>query len=396
MKFILALCFLIFSVTGFSQEKSELQESLEFLKEGAVFEHKQTNFKSTFRFRIQNRLSYETRDADSISADTVDLTVRRMRLRFDGHLLDHQLLYKIQLSFARGDIDFDRTGEPTILRDAAVGWKFSDATTFWFGQTKLPGNRQRVISSGEQQFVDRSLLNATFNLDRDLGAQLYHRFGRERPLWLKFAISNGEGRASENQNNGLAYTTRVEWLPLGEFTNGGDYFEADLERESRPRFSVGAVYSINKKTTKPGGQLGKEFTTPGLYRDIETWFLDAIYKYRGFSWEAEYARRWTYWPVFTDGTETVAVFKGQGFNTQFGYVFENNVEPSVRLTKLFADKDALLGADDETQYTIAISKYINKHQVKLQSDLTYAEVENRVLKNYSSNWTFRLQFELGI
>lgn len=396
MKYTLPLCLMFYATVGFSQEKSTIEESLSYFKDGAVFEHKPTNFKTTFRFRIQGRMTYDTKDAENFSADAVDLTVRRTRLRFDGHLLDPRLLYKLQLSFSRGDIDYERNEQPNILRDAAVGWKLSDSTTFWYGQTKLPGNRQRVVSSGEQQLVDRSLVNANFNLDRDLGAQVYHRLGEERPFWIKLAVSNGEGRASENEDNGLAYTSRIEWLPLGEFTDDGDYFEADLMREPKPKFSIGAVYSVNKKTTRPGGQLGNQFNTPGLNRDIETWFVDALYKYRGFSWQAEYAKRWTHDPVIDDSGETVTVYKGQGFNTQMGYVFDNNIEPSVRFTKLFADRETLLGDNDQTQYTVGLSKYINRHRIKVQTDVSYNEVENRVLKEYSSNWSYRLQFEVGI
>jgi hypothetical protein len=293
-------------------------------------------------------------------------------------------------------MDFDRTNYPNILRDAVVGWKFSEATTLWYGQTKLPGNRQRVISSGDQQFVDRSLLNATFNIDRDLGAQLYHRFNEERPLWIKLAVSNGEGRATENKDNGLAYTGRIEWLPFGEFTDGGDYFEADLVREPEPKLSVGAVYSLNKNTTRPGGQLGRQFTTAGLNRDIETWFADAIYKYRGFSWQAEYARRWAHDPVFTDDSSTVTIYKGQGMTTQAGYILENNIEPSLRYTHLWANTETLQGENNQKQYTAALSKYFNRHRKKLQTDLTYAEIANRIKNTYSSNWVYRLQFEIGI
>lgn len=396
MKYILALGLLAHASIGFSQEKYTIEDSLTYFKDGVVIEHEPTHFKSTFRFRIQSRMSYETLDSKSLSPEKIDFNVRRMRLRLEGTVLDPRLLYKVQLSFTRGDLDFDRTEYPNILRDAAVGWKLTDATTIWYGQTKLPGNRERVISSGDQQFVDRSLLNSTFNLDRDLGAQLYHRMGEEKPFWIKLAVSNGEGRSTDNQDDGLAYTGRVEWLPLGNFTQDGDYFEADLAREPKPKFSIGAVYSINKKTRRPGGQTGTLFVTPGLSRDIETWFADAIFKYRGFSWQTEYARRWTHDPVFIDDGKTVAVYKGQGINTQIGYIFENNIEPSVRFTKLFADRDTLEGDSDRTQYTAALSKYINRHRIKVQTDITYAENQNRILNTYSSNWIYRLQLELGI
>lgn len=396
MKYILSLLLLSCSSIAFSQEKTTIEESLTYFKDGVIFEHKPTHFKTKFRFRIQNRFTYETEDTEDLSAKVANFEVRRARIRLEGNVFDPRLIYKIQLSFTRGDMDFDRTQYPNILRDAAVGWKFSDNTIFWYGQTKLPGNRQRVISSGEQQFVDRSLVNATFNLDRDIGAQLYHQIGDSKPLWIKAAITNGDGRGTNNPDNGLAYTGRIEWLPLGQFTEECDYFEADLIREPEPKFSIGGVYSMNRNAIRPGGQLGTQYTTEDLTTDIQTWFADALFKYRGISWSAEYANRWTPDAVFLDGTKEVVIYKGQGFNTQLGYIFENNIEPSVRYSKIWGEKETLEAANDQDQYTVALSKYINKHRVKLQTDLTYNEQFNHVSNFYSSNWIYRLQFELGI
>ena len=372
-------------------------ETETYFKDGINFHHKPTHFKTRFRFRMQNRMTYETESAEVLAPKLVDFTVRRMRLRLDGTVVDPRLLYRVQLSFTRGDMDYDRTQYPNILRDAVVGWKLTDNTTLWYGQTKLPGNRQRVVSSGAQQLVDRSIVNATFTIDRDLGAQLYHRIGEERPFWVKLAISNGEGRATDNKDDGLSYTGRLEWLPLGDFKNEGDYFEADLDREPSPKFSIGTVFNANKKTTRPGGQLGTQYTTAGLNSDLETMFVDALLKYRGFSLSGEYAKRWTDDPVFSDGTKTVTIYKGHGFNAQAGYVFENNIEPSVRFSKLLADKDTLAGsANDQNQYTVGLSKYINRHTVKVQSDITYDEQLNRVKSTYASSWIYRLQLEIGI
>lgn len=399
MKYILSLLLLSCSPIAFSQEKTTIEDSLTYFKDGINFEHKPSQFKTKFRFRLQNRFTFESgdiEDTEDFTAKAANFEVRRARIRFDGNVFDSRLLYKIQLSFTRGDMDYDRTTYPNILRDAAVGWKFTEKTIFWYGQTKLPGNRQRVISSGEQQFVDRSIVNATFNLDRDTGAQLYHQIGDSKPLWLKAAVSNGEGRGTNNTDGGLAYTGRIEWLPLGAFTNDGDYFEADLVREPEPKFSIGAVYSLNKQATRPGGQLGTQFETKNLDADMETWFGDAIFKYRGFSWEAEYARRWTNNPVFLDGTKEVAIFKGHGFTTQAGYVFENNIEPGIRFSTLLAEEDTLAGANDQNQYTVVLSKYLNKHRVKVQTDLSFNEIYNHLNDFYESNWVYRLQLEVGI
>lgn len=394
-KILLALPLLV-SANALAQSlPGEFESSF---KDGVNLSHKPTHFKTKFRFRIQGRMTYETEDTEVLAPKVVDFNVRRMRMRFDGTVIDPRLLYRVQLSFTRGDMDFDRTEYPNILRDAVVGWKLQENTIFWYGQTKLPGNRQRVTSSGAQQLVDRSILNATFNLDRDLGAQLHHKQGTDMPMWVKLAVSNGEGRATDNKDDGLSYTARVEWLPLGAFQDDGDYFEADLVREPTPKFSIGAVYNINKKTTRPGGQLGTQFETPGLNTDMETEFVDALFKYRGFSWSAEYAHRWAPNAILedTDAGKDVTVYKGNGFNTQMGYVFENNIEPSLRYSQIIAEKETQEGAGNQKQYTFGLSKYINRHTVKVQGDISYDEKDNPLKNTYHSSWIGRLQVEVGI
>lgn len=390
----------LFCLPVFAQDLTQVDPVKAYFDDGYVVEHGASNTKLKFRFRMQNRFTYETEDTEKLSPEIVDFTVRRMRLRFEGSVLDKRLLYRVQLSFTRGDMDFDRTQYPNIMRDAVVGWKLSDATTIWYGQTKLPGNRQRVVSSGAQQFVDRSLLNAEFNIDRDLGLQVFHKVGQDAPLWIKGAISNGDGRATDNKNDGLAYTGRIEWLPLGDFKDGGDYFEADLARETAPKLSIGAVYSVNKKTTRPGGQLGTQFAAvSGVVpnRDIETSFADLLFKYQGFSFASEYAKRWSTDPtVASIPTTTNTIYKGQGFNAQMGYVFENNIEPAIRYTKLRADDEVKAVLSDREQYTVALSRYFKKHTVKVQSDVAYDQRLRRSQSGHDNSWTYRLQLEIGI
>jgi hypothetical protein len=43
------------------------------------------------------------------------------------------------------------------------------------GQTKLPGNNQRVVSSGSLEFTDRTINNSRFNIDRDFVFRLFSR-----------------------------------------------------------------------------------------------------------------------------------------------------------------------------------------------------------------------------
>ncbi len=56
---------------------------------------------------------------------------------------------------------------------------------------------------------------------------------------IKGAVSSGEGRNFITTDEGLAYTGRVEVLPLGKFKSKGDYSMGDLAREEKPKLSVG-------------------------------------------------------------------------------------------------------------------------------------------------------------
>src|SRR5690606_2976191 len=129
-------------------------------------------------------------------------------------------------------------------------------------------------------------------------------------------------------NNGLAYTGRIEYLPFGAFTNGGDYSEGDLEFEQKPKLSIAAAISQNNKATKTGGQLGDL-----LYetRDITTLIFDAIFKYQGWAASAEYINRDTDFPLTSKAAGDIQyVFKGYGLNTQLSKLVSRKTELAVR------------------------------------------------------------------
>lgn len=347
------------------------------------------------RFRIQNRAAFTTESESDLSINEVEARIRRLRLRFDGFIYTTKLTYVIQLAFSRGDMDFEDTGFPNVIRDAMVLYSFNKNFTIGLGQTKLPGNRQRVNSSGDLQLPDRSIVNSTFNIDRDFGLQAYYNntIGSFAYV-LRAAISSGEGRNINDSDQGLAYTGRVELLPFGFFTNNGDYFEGDLEREPKPKISIGTTYSDNERAQRTGGQLGKFLFEP---RDITTFMIDFLFKYNGWAFSAEYITRNSSDPITTDGIEQRYVYVGHGQNFQGSYLFKNNVEIAARFSEIRPDGDIQMLTPRTRQHTLGITKYLRGHRVKLQSDLTYEK--NAWLSGSESdfnNWQLRFQVEVGI
>ncbi len=394
------------SVEAMSQASTMSHGSFDFNTDGVIFQSADTNTRVVMRFRMQNWAIYTTKtmtdeeDLD-LSAGSTDLVVRRLRLRFGGSLVDPRLTFNIQLSFTRSDIDWNDTQFPNIIRDAMIFWSFNKNLQVGFGQTKLPGNRQRVISSADLEIADRSIVNGAFTLDRDFGFQAFWRpISGDQIVNLRAAISSGDGR---NQpvisGGGLAYTGRIEFLPFGAFTNGGDYFEGDLSREQKPKVSIGLSYQHNDRHTKTRGQLGKLLFQP---RSADILYADGLLKYDGFSLYGEYAQRASQDPItYKDTTkkESAAVFVGNGYMVQASYIFPSMWNVAARYAVVHAG-DQLAGLADYTTMTnIAgvVGYYINKHRIKtnLEIGTTRTTLHN---SNDVTQFTYysRFNMELGI
>src|SRR5690606_3941889 len=248
-------------------------------------------FQLNIRFRMQNRATYLHDEA--LEEDIINAEVRRLRLRFDGYVGNPKFMYAIQLSFSPGDTggEIEQGENMQIIRDAVIFYQPTDSWTFSFGQTKLPGNRQRMNSSGALQFTDRSINNAKFSLDRDFGFQAHNlnEFKDKFSYNFKAAITTGEGRNDTgNSDTGLAYTGKVELFPLGPFKNNGSFFEGDIAREEKPKLMLSGAYSFNNKANKTQGQLGEILFDK---RDMGAVLLDAMIKYKGWAFMSAYMSR---------------------------------------------------------------------------------------------------------
>ncbi len=328
-----------------------------------------------------------------------DFSIRRARLKFDGFAYSPKLEYKLELGLSNNDIsgasEFT-SNAPRYIFDAVIKWNFYENFVLWVGQTKLPGNRERVISSGNMQMVDRSLLNSRFNIDRDMGLQVHHKIKLSEKFVIQevIAISQGEGRNITTGNlGGHEFTARLELLPFGEFEGEGDYSGSDLKREENPKLSLAATYDYNNNAVKTRSNQGSYMANDiGFYEtNISTVFIDAMLKYQGFSLMAEYADRNADDPIAknSDGTLTGdEVQVGNGLNLQAGYLFKSNWEVSGRYTNIALD-ETITGKGAENQYTLGVSKYIVGHKLKVQTDISHLEVTNG-----TNELMYRLQFDI--
>lgn len=353
-------------------------------------------FQLNIRFRMQNRMTYLNNENED---PTYEAMIRRLRLRFDGYVGDPKIIYAIQLSFAPNDVGAIEDGKNlNIIRDAIVFYRPNEHWNIGFGQTKLPGNRQRINSSGALQLTDRSINNARFNIDRDFGLQIYYlneyldRFSYN----IKTAISTGEGRNwTKEPDNGLAYTGRLELFPLGAFKNSGTLFEGDLKREDSPKLMLSGAFHYNEKARRTQGTVGNDLFGQ---RDLKSTLLDVVFKYDGWAFQSAFMNRKAENPITSnpdDASDVRFVYVGEGFDTQLSYLFENNYELIGRFSTQNPDEDIEALAPKTNQYTLGLTKYIWEHSLKLQAEVTRSDL-NYLNQGNEEDWYVRFQVEIGI
>jgi len=354
--------------------------------------------KMNIRFQTLFTTGYNVSPNLGLNGHFSNFLIRRARLKFSGHAFSPKLKYKMELGQSNRDIGGFIYDEfkyaPGIILDAVVFWNFAEGFNLWVGQTKLPGNRERVISSANLQLVDRSLLNSRFNIDRDIGVQLHHKWstGDQMSSFVmkeKLSISQGEGRnVVINNIGGFSYTGRLEFLPFGEFDSKGkdDYVSSSFNRTKTSKlvFALGGDFNNGaSRTFASRGKFMENDSDRGYYTtDITTIFIDLMYKLKGWSVMAEFANRKAQDPIAKnlDGTATgMVVMEGKSFNVMAGYLFDSNWEITGRYTTVdYADRYTVSrSVFDEDQFTLGISKYYAGHNLKIQADVGYKNTDTK-------------------
>ncbi|MGA9638595.1 porin [Flavobacterium sp.] len=402
MKNFLLSISLLFSLITVAQEVKQ-KSSNKALIEGYYTSGKKLGFTASdsifqmnIGFRVQSRIGYGQAEG---KAGVAEGEIRRMRLKLDGFVVSPKFGYKVELGFSARDIGTVVVGNSgDVILDGVFFYHPNSNLTFAFGQTKLPGNNQRVISSGSLELTDRSINNSKFNIDRDFG--LFVEYAKERKnkfyYGLKGAISKGEGRNwVKTSDDGIALTGKLELFPFGAFTKNGSTFEGDLMREKSPKLLLSGAFNQNNNALRSQGELGSL-----LYesRTLKSVFVDAMFKYNGWSATGAYMSRATHDPVTIDAvdiTKTQAVFVGYGYDAQLSYVFPSEYQIIGRFSTQKVHDDIKTKSPNIDEFTVGVSKYLYGHKMKLQTELTYDNIE-KFGSNVTNNWYARFQVEIGL
>jgi phosphate-selective porin OprO and OprP len=333
---------------------------------------------SSFSLGIGGRIQSlaEVRQDLETDKNTIDFSIRRLRLNFSGNAINQKFTYRIQLCFSQRDVSSDNSlvQNNLFLRDAMLYYSPNKNWRFGFGQTKLPGNRQRQTSSGNLQFADRSNTNALFTLDRDKGFWIANTIRTKKKAVISntLAITSGEGRITSDKTNGLCYSLRSEVLPFGVFKNNGDYIESDIYFEDKFKLSVGFSYSFNNRTSRVAGTLG-EYLYNNQLTDIHYYGTDIVMKKKGWSFTGELYKRTSKNGVSINPSNSKVnfVYSGTGLLLQSGYLFTKKDEFAIRYGRTSPDTKVSSYISKLNEYMIAYSHYFFRHNLKLQTDAAY-------------------------
>ena len=313
--------------------------------------------------RVRLQLLYTIEKADGVDPMN-ELRLRRARVVFNGNAFGKHNKYKLEIDVLSDTPVLDYYLEFTKNRDISVR----------MGQYKLASNRTRVISSGNLQMIDRSIVNAEFTLDRDLGIDIRSKdfLGLDK-LRYYLGVSMGQGKNNSSfQDFGMLYLARVEYLTFGMFD---DYKESDFARTTTPRLSLGAAYAFHHRAAKTAGNIGDLLPDEGT-TDYHYGYFDTMFKYAGFSAIGEVALRMgdrNVGPTIVDdnGDPVVAPAPrdGLGWMVQAGYLIPHQPFEVVGRYACVRDLGDNTSLSERKELALGFNWFLAQHPFKVQTDI---------------------------
>jgi len=367
-------------------------------KKGFTLETLNGKWKTALQWRFQGRFTYpDISDEDSVTdfSDNPESTfeLRRVRMKIGGHGYEPWIKYYFEL-----DLQSTSAAGSTAGSTRLIDWRIDLAKYKWatlrVGQWKINYNRERVDSSGKQQFVERSLVNSAFTLDRQMGALLMGHLapGTFADSWYYVGVFTGSGRGETNDDANMMWMGRLQWNFLGRDLA---FSQSDVEFHEQPTgsLSFGAYTNIGKCTrwsssgcgtlgtptslgssfTSDSSALDGQFRTDGMVEEF-------AFKWRGFSVQHEY-----HWKQVKDsGRPSAAPIAAaapsrtnlMGSYSQVGY-FPHQLIPAlpkpleIAFRYAFVDPNIFAPNDVEREYTAVVNWFFAGHRNKLTLDTSY-------------------------
>jgi phosphate-selective porin len=387
----IALTAIIFLATSAVAEESATENPAGFSygKKGFQYDSGDGRNFLWFGVRLQSRYSNSLNEVLSEpgqpSSRSEDLSLNRGRLKLGGHLFTPRFAVYSEYDFTKDN-----------LLDLRATYEFAPWLSLRAGQWKSEFNRERVDSSGAQQFVERSVATPFFTIDRQQGVMASGRIaaGRQFDSSFWFGRLSGAGRGGNLSKAEGLWMGRWQWNVTRRVLG---FSQSDLGRRDAAAGSiaVAAVTGESRYTSfsgAGGGQLpGYAEGSSDRYR-IRQVMLETAWQYHGFSWQQEYHRK-----EITDRvTNSEQKFRGGYaqagmFFSELWQQFPRPLELALRYAEVRAGE--LSNELVERESTVAANWFFAGHRNKLTVDASH--LRQSELMRTSKETRIRLQWDVS-
>jgi hypothetical protein len=317
-----------------------------------------------------------------------DFEVRRGRIKVKGHLFNPKIGFYYE---------HELTGDHPLL-DLRLDIHLREDIELRVGQHKVLYNRERVDSSGKQQFVERSISTYAFTVDRQVGATFLKKFMPDTKMnnLLFLGVNKGNGRGGIDRRNGdPMYLARWQWHFLGEEL---PFSQSDLKFREVPAASLSFAAAqvrgpFTRFSSSGGGQLDG-FEDGGDKRyTLQQFLQEFAWHYDGMSIQQEFHIK----KIEDHEAGTNSTLEG-GY-AQFGKLWEKEwfgrnlpVEAAVRVARVSWDTVDPDRVQDEL--TLVGNLFFAGHNNKLSADISQIKLDND-LTGKNEDTRFRLQWDVS-
>ena len=369
-------------------------------------------WRAQLRYTNPNRSDPRDVDAFTTDEDASNFEARRVRMKIGGHGYKKWIKYyfEIELQPSRDIVSSSGSAvDPESSSARVIDYRITvqpiDEIGFRVGQWKINYNRERVDSSGRQTFVERSIVNRVFTVDRQIGAMLQGRLFKETLADIRYyaGVFNGEGRSVNNPTNDMMYMGRLQWNFLGRDLK---WQQSDVSNHEKPTGQLAFAYATNNgrctRWSSSGCGNNSGFTSPEsatiaqFKRD--QWVQEFAFKYKGLAIQQEFHQ------MEIEDKSTMLTHDFQGMYAQIGYTNHGLISAlpeGLELALRYAYVIESLGGTDNVnrnrrqEYTVGANWFLAGHNNKLTVDYSYLTLKDfATMMDYSDN-RVRLQWDIS-
>ncbi|MDP3086790.1 MAG: porin [Methylotenera sp.] len=384
-------------------KKSNTSANVSYGKNGFEFKTDNDKFSLAIQNRVQARYAEpfdsDPRTLSDLDRDEKSFMIRRARTKLNGHAYAPWLKYYLQYDWSQ-----------PILRDLNLTIDKYKWAQVRVGRGKVTYNNERVASSGSQQFVNRSIVNDVFTVDRQQGIEV--KGNLFTGSWYDFTyyagVFTGMGIGERNNDDSnMMYSGRLQWNALGGEMK---FSQSDIEFHDKPALNISIAANSNRskctafetdsrscrsltdlialntnryrdpsKALKDGGPKSGQYEINQMMEEVH-------FKWNGFSFLHElHAKKIKDTLNNDEETDLLGGFVQAGYfpHSQINFI-PRNLEFAGRYA--FVDMDTDRNNDKQTELSAVINYFMEGHFNKLSLQLSRLSVEEPIkLKKDAEN-----------